>query len=77
MILKKKNEQTQNDKLVAVRKVFDNYNLISALHSYMSTKDDSFKNLLPPLILLDSKEKKELINKLNDLKFIVQNNLAA
>ena len=73
----KKNEQTQNDKLVAVRKVFDNYNLISALHSYMSTKDDSFKNLLPPLILLDSKEKKELINKLNDLKFIVQNNLAA
>ena len=43
----KKNEQTQNDKLIAVRKVFDGYNLISGLHSYMSTKDDNFKNLLP------------------------------
>ncbi len=73
----KKKEQTQNDKLVAVRKTFDNYNLISALHSYMSTKDDNFKNLLPPLILLSAEEKKDLINKLNDLKFIVQNNLAA
>ena len=29
----KKKEQTQNTKLIAVRKVFDNYNLISALHS--------------------------------------------
>ena len=73
----KKKKQTQNDKLVAVRKTFDNYNLISALHSYMSTKDDNFKNLLPPLILLSAEEKKDLINKLNDLKFIVQNNLAA
>ena len=73
----KKKKQTHNDKLVAVRKVFDNYNLISALHSYMSTKDDNFKNLLPPLILLNAEEKKDLINKLNDLKFIVQNNLAA
>tara|TARA_X000001036_G_scaffold117683_1_gene111155 strand:- start:240 stop:473 length:234 start_codon:yes stop_codon:yes gene_type:complete len=77
MILKKKKEQTQNDKLVAVRKVFDNYNLISALHSYMSLKDDDFKNLLPPLVLLNSEEQKDLIKKLNNLKFIVQNNLAA
>ena len=73
----KKKEQTQNDKLVAVRKTFDNYNLISALHSYMSTKDDNFKNLLPPLVLLSSKEKKDLINKLNNLKFIIKDNLAA
>jgi 4-hydroxy-tetrahydrodipicolinate synthase len=72
-----KKEQTQNDKLIAVRKVFDDYNLISALHSYMSIKDDNFKNLLPPLVLLKSKEKKDLINKLNNLKFIIKNNLAA
>ena len=33
-----KKKQTHNEKLMAVRKVFDGYNLISALHSYMSTK---------------------------------------
>ena len=54
----KKKEQTQNNKLCSVRDAFDGYNLISALHSYMSTKDDNFKNLLPPLVLLNSKEKK-------------------
>ena len=43
----------------------------------MSLKDDDFKNLLPPLVLLNSEEKKDLIKKLNNLKFIVQNNLAA
>ena len=73
----KKKEQTQNDKLIAVRNVFDKYNLISALHSYMSTKDDNFKNLLPPLVLLNSKEKKELISELENLKFEIKNNLAA
>tara|TARA_Y100000816_G_C25997176_1_gene520902 strand:+ start:34 stop:918 length:885 start_codon:yes stop_codon:yes gene_type:complete len=73
----KKKEQTQNNKLCSVRDAFDGYNLISALHSYMSTKDDNFKNLLPPLVLLNSKEKKELIEKLNDLKFEIENNLAA
>ena len=63
--------------MIAVREVFDDYNLISALHSYMSTKDDNFKNLLPPLVLLSSKEKKDLIEKLDNLKFIIKNNLAA
>ena len=72
-----KGKQTQNDKLIAVRKVFDDYNLISALHSYMSTKDDNFKNLLPPLVLLNSKEKKNLVDKLTTLKFETKNNLAA
>ena len=73
----KKKEQTQNEKLIAVRKAFDDYNLISALHSYMSVQDDSFKNLLPPLVLLNSEEKKHLTSKLNNLKFITKNNLAA
>ena len=73
----KKNIQTHNDKLIAVRKVFDEYNLISALHSYLSTNDSKFKNLLPPLVLLKSKDKTELINRLNKLKFINKNNLAA
>ena len=43
----------------------------------MSTKDDNFKNLLPPLVLLKSKETEDLINKLNNLKFVIKNNLAA
>ena len=73
----KKKEQTENDKLIAVRQAFDGYNLISALHSYMSVKDDNFKNLLPPLVLLKSKEKKDLFNKLDNLKFVIKNNLAA
>ena len=73
----KKKKQTQNDKLIAVREVFDKYNLISALHSYMSTKDNNFKNLLPPLDLLNPTKKKELIDKLDNLKFVVNDNLAA
>ena len=73
----KKKKQTHNEKLIAVRKVFDGYNLISGLHSYMSTKDDNFKNLLPPLVLLNSEEKKDLIYKLDNLKFIINDNLAA
>ena len=43
----------------------------------MSTKDDNFKNLLPPLVLLNSEEKKDLISKLDNLKFIINDNLAA
>ena len=73
----KKKQQTQNDKLIAVRKAFDKYNLISALHSYLSIKDDSFKNLLPPLVLLNTNDKAELVDKLNKLKFTKKDNLAA
>ena len=73
----KKEIQTQNEKLIAVRKIFDKYNLISALHSFMSIKNENFKNLLPPLVLLDDEKKNDLINELNDLKFIMEKNLAA
>ena len=72
-----KKEQTANEKLIAVRKAFDEYNLISALHSYMSTKDKNFKNLLPPLVLLNSKEKEDLIKTLDNLKFVNKDYLAA
>jgi len=70
-------EQTHNDKLIAVRNVFDGYNLISALHSYMSTKNNNFNNLLPPLVPLNAKEKKDLIDKLDNLKFETEDYLAA
>jgi 4-hydroxy-tetrahydrodipicolinate synthase len=73
----KKETQSANEKLVAVREIFDQYNLISALHSYLSTKNKNYKKVLPPLILLSQEEQKELINKLNSLKFIFDKNLAA
>ena len=69
--------QTSNEKLVMVRHVFDNYNLISGLHSYMSTQNSKFKNLLPPLTLLNSKDNKELLKKLESLKFSFKKNIAA
>ena len=65
-----KQSQTKNEQLINVRQAFDQYNLISALHSFLAVKDEEFKNILPPLILLSQENKKELINKLNSLKFI-------
>ena len=73
----KKEVQSANDKLIAVRETFDQYNLISALHSFLSTKNNNYKKVLPPLILLSQEKQKELINKLNNLKFIFDKNLAA
>jgi 4-hydroxy-tetrahydrodipicolinate synthase len=73
----KKITQTSNVKLVAVRETFDQFNLISALHSYLSTKNNNYKKVLPPLILLSEEKQKDLINKLNNLKFIFDKNLAA
>ena len=73
----KKETQSVNDKLKEVREIFDQYNLISALHSFLSTKDRKYKKVLPPLILLSQEKQKELINKLNNLKFIFDKNSAA
>ena len=44
-------EQTFNNKLCEVRKVFDGYNLISGLHSFMSEENEIYKTVLPPLNL--------------------------
>jgi len=69
--------QTKNDQLIGVRETFDGYNLISALHSFHSIKDENYKNILPPLTLLSEQKLKELTEKLNKLKFITGKNLAA
>jgi 4-hydroxy-tetrahydrodipicolinate synthase len=69
--------QTKNDQLIGVRETFDGYNLISALHSFHSIKDENYKNILPPLTLLSEQKLKELIEKLNKLKFINAKDLAA
>ncbi len=72
-----KRAQTKNVQLINVREIFDQYNLISALHSFLAVRDEKFKNILPPLILLSRDKQKELMNKLNQLKFIFDKNLAA
>ena len=72
-----KKKQLFNEKLCAVRKVFDNYNLISALHSYMSLEDEKYKRILPPLSLLSDTKQKELMSKLKELEFFPEKNIAA
>jgi len=68
---------SKNKKLIDVRETFDQFNLISALHSFLSVKDEKFKNILPPLILLSEEKQKELLDKLNKLEFLKEKNLAA
>jgi len=71
-----KNKQSANEKLIKVRETFDNYDLISSLHSFMSLNDKKFKNLLPPLMCLKSEKLEELKIKLKDLKFILEKRAA-
>ena len=70
-------EQSINQKLCDVRSVFDKYNLISGLHSYCSQEDEIYKNILPPLSLLNKTDEEDLINALKDLKFTNKPSLAA
>jgi len=69
--------QTFNEKLCAVRKVFDDYNLISGLHSFMSYENEKYKRVLPPLSLLSEAQQKEMMSKLKELKFFPEKNIAA
>ena len=65
----KKEKQTINEKLCNVRNIFEKYNLISGLHSFMSDEDEIYKNVLPPVSLLSEKNKLQLIKDLNKLNF--------
>ena len=72
-----KKEQTVNQKLCDVRNTFEKYNLISGLHAYYSKNDLIYKNVLPPLSILNSKEEKELIDNLEKLDFSTEPTIAA
>ena len=65
----KNNKQISNEKLCNVRKVFDQFNLISGLHTVLSETDKEFENILPTLSLLNQKEKKKLFHDLEKLNF--------
>jgi len=64
-----KEEQTVNEMLCDIRKTFDQFNLISGLHSFMSDEDEIYKNVLPPVSLLNKKDKQHLIENLDKLNF--------
>jgi len=72
-----KKTQTFNKKLCDIRKVFDNYNLISGLYSFMSLEDEKYKKVLPPLSLLSEAQQREMMSKLKELEFFPEKNIAA
>ena len=65
-------DQSKNEKLCNVRKVFEKFNLISSLHSYMSIYDPIFKNVLPVIDLLSKSEEKKLFEDLENLDFNIK-----
>ena len=72
-----KKKQTFNDKLCNVRSIFDNFNLISGVHTFMSVEDKKYKNILPPLSLLNEVQERELMLKLRELDFFPEKIKAA
>jgi 4-hydroxy-tetrahydrodipicolinate synthase len=72
-----KKEQTVNEMLCNVRNVFEKFNLISGLHSFMSDEDEIYKNVLPPVCLLSKEDKKKLKKDLDKLSFTLGSTEAA
>ena len=71
------NVQTVNENLCNVRAEFEKYNLISGLHTFFGKNEKYYKNLLPPLSILNSKDEKDLINNLENMNFSLNNFMAA
>ena len=70
-------KQSYNKKLCDVRSVFDQFNLISGLHTFCSQGDQVYRNLLPPLKLLNHEEEKKLMEDLKNLNFKTNSSMAA
>ena len=64
-----KKQQTHDEKLCNVRKVFDKHNLISSLHSLFMKENKVYENILPPVSLLKNGDKKKLFEELGKLNF--------
>ncbi|MDA9861793.1 dihydrodipicolinate synthase family protein, partial [Candidatus Pelagibacter sp.] len=62
-------EQTKNEMLCDVRNTFEKFSLISGLHSFMSDENKIYKNVLPPVSILNEKDKLLLIDELNKINF--------
>ena len=70
-------QQSYNKKLCDVRGVFDQFNLISGLHTFCSQGDQIYRNLLPPLRLLNQEDEKKLMEDLKNLNFKTNSSMAA
>tara|TARA_B110001450_G_C17586509_1_gene467166 strand:+ start:45 stop:929 length:885 start_codon:yes stop_codon:yes gene_type:complete len=70
-------DQIYNQKLCDVRNTFEKYNLISGLHTFCSKKNEIYKNILPPLKLLNKNDEKDLLDSLNDLDFLNKLHMAS
>ena len=66
---KKGKDSERNEQLVKVRSVFDSFNLIEGLHTLYAQKNPIYKNILPPLRLLNEKDKTKLFGELEKLNF--------
>ena len=69
--------QNYNQKLIDVRSEFEKYNLISALHTFKSDQDEIYRNILPPLGILNDNDQKSLMKNLKKLDFQINSKLAA
>ena len=69
--------QSSNQKLCNIRSVFDKYNLISGLHTFCSQENEIYKNILPPLCLLNKTDEKDLMESLKKINFTNKSPLAA
>ena len=69
--------QNYNQKLIDVRSEFEKYNLISALHTFKSDQDEIYRNILPPLGILNGNDQKSLMKNLKKLDFQINSKLAA
>ena len=62
-------DQSHNQTLCNIRSAFDKYNLISGLHTFYSQEDTIYRNILPPLSLLNKNDEKDLLKALKSLNF--------
>lgn len=62
-------DSEHNEMLIKGRSVFDLFNLIEGLHTFFAQKNLVYKNILPPLKLLNQKDKIKLFNELGKLNF--------
>ena len=69
---KKGKDSEYNEQLVKVRSVFDSFNLIEGLHTLHAQKNPIYKNILPPLRLLNEKDKIKLFTELGKLNFNIE-----
>ena len=70
-------EQSVNEKLCNVRNIFEEYDLISAIHTFMSQEDRYYSHILPPLRILNDKESQKLLEDLKKINFNYKNSKVA